>query len=114
MFAALLTYVKANAAKDSLFVSTNEAEIRKVLTEGKFSIYVNLPVPPIIVLENDDVVYVPLKNTIMYMLSKKTRVPNPFLPFYESKHGCSPRGGELLRGVTADIRFSYEDQVFPL
>ena len=114
MFASLISYVKANAAKDSLFVPTNEAEVRKVLTESQFSIYANLPVPPITVLENDDVVYVPLKNTIMHMFSKKTRIPHPFLPFSESKHGCSPRGGELLRGVNADICSSYVDQIFPL
>ena len=114
MFASLLSYVKANAVKDSLFVPTNEAEARNRLHEGKFSIYANLPMPPITVLEKDDVVYVPLKNTIMHMFSKKSRVPHPFLPFPESTHACSPRGGELLRGVNTDICTSYGDQVFPL
>jgi len=69
MLLSLLTYVKANHT--FLFVPIDYAELRRVLIDGTYSVYDNLPVPPIIVLEDNGVVYVPLKNTIIQQFAKK-------------------------------------------
>ena len=112
MLVSLLKYVQAHP--DTSFVPSNDAHLRRVLIDGTYSIYDNLPVPPIVILENGDVAYVPLKNTIIQQFAKKSRVPNAFLPFIESKHGCSPRGAELLNGITSDMSTAFIDKVYPL
>ena len=120
MLLALLSFVKANNDQTtnekelSLFIPTDDAELRRVLIDGTCSVYGNLPVPPIIALEDNDVVYVPLKNTITQQFAKKSRIPNVFLPFSESIHGSSPRGTELLNGVSSDMSSAYREKVYPL
>ena len=113
LFSSLMAYVKANPNDESLFIPSREKDIRRVITEGANSIYTLLPTSPIDEYDGD-VVYIPMKDTITRLFSRKSKLPNIFLPVTDSSHGDSPRGHELLNPLLPDLREGSEAQIYPL
>ena len=113
LFSSILSYVKAKAKQESLFVPKGQQDIRTTITEGANSIYTLLPTPSVDEYAGD-LVYIPIKETITRLFSKKSQIPNIFLPLAESPHGSSPRGQELLNPILPDIRAASALKLYPL
>ena len=113
LFSSLMAYVKANPNDESLFIPACQNDIRNTIVEGSNSIYSLLPTSRIVEYEGD-IVYIPLKDTIRRMFSRKSKFPNIFLPVSQSPHGTSPRGLQLLNPILPDLRGGSLIQTFPL
>ena len=79
--------------REDCYIPVTNGDIRRELTEGKNSVYKNLPCPPVDSI-GEGYAYVSLYDIIEFAFSDPKNVPSPLLPLPTSPHGETPRGKE--------------------
>ena len=89
-----------------LYVPSSESDIRTHLLEGQRSIVSSLPTQNPIFDKTSGYVYVPIKQSIIFMFASETP-PAPFLPLDGCMHAQTERGRELL----PELQLGYTDTI---
>ena len=114
LLAAMLTFQKYETQyREDCYIPITNADIRRELTEGKHSVYKNLPCPPVDSI-GEGYAYVSLYDIIEFAFSDPKNVPSPLLPLPTSPHGETPRGKELLTGFIENKEDAIKLSVYPV